>query len=245
MSYQEIQTMRRAGKVAAAVLKNIKRRLRPGISTKDIEIMCVQFLSRYKAMEPAFKGFQGFPSSVCVSVNEEIIHGIPSSKKVIQKGDLVSVDLGVKYIGLYVDTACTYIVGKASCLAKKLIKVTYNALQEGIKKVKIGAKVGDISSAIQQFVEARGFSVIRKFVGHGIGRKLHSFPEIPNFGQPGTGDILKEGMVIAIEPMVSVGGYEVDILADGWTAKTRDNSLSAHFEHTVAVTRRGAKIITR
>ncbi|UCD16072.1 MAG: type I methionyl aminopeptidase [Candidatus Omnitrophota bacterium] len=240
---EELKIMRKAGKTATSILRRLKKNLRAGISTKDIEELFDSYLSRYPGMEAAFKGFNGYPASICVSVNDEIIHGIPSSR-IIKQGDIVSVDVGIKYKGLYVDTAYTYTVGRVSKVAKKLIKVTMKALRAGIRRAKPGAKVGDIGAAIQNTVERHGFSVIRKFVGHGIGRKLHLVPEIPNFGRKGQGYQLKEGMVIAIEPMVAVGDYQVRISDDGWTAKTQDKSLSAHFEHTVAITRWGPKILT-
>ncbi|MBD3263743.1 MAG: type I methionyl aminopeptidase, partial [Candidatus Omnitrophica bacterium] len=195
-------------------------------------------------MEPAFKGYMGYPASCCVSVDEEIIHGIPSESKVIEDGSLISVDLGIKYKGVFVDTACTYIAGKASALAKKLVKVSLKSLHRGIKQVKIDTNLGNVSHSIQNFVEKNGFSVIRKFVGHGIGRELHLPPEIPNFGKPGSGWKMQEGYALAIEPMIATGGFEVEIMPDGWTAKTKDNSLAAHFEHTVVITKRGPVVMT-
>lgn len=240
----DLETMRRAGKLAAYLLKKARKKLRPGISTRDIEKLFESYLSKYPDMEYAFKGFRGYPSSICVSINDEIIHGIPSSSKKINYGDIVSIDIGIKYKGLYVDTAYTYTIGRVSKAAQKLIKITKKALKAGIKKARIGATVGDIGAAIQNIAEKNGFSVIRKFVGHGIGRELHLAPEIPNFGKEGKGEELKEGMVIAIEPMVAAGNNEVVVLDDGWTAKTKDSALSAHFEHTVAITKRGPKILT-
>jgi methionyl aminopeptidase len=181
---------------------------------------------------------------VCVSVNEEVIHGIPSKKKVIRKGDLVSVDLGIEHKGLFVDTAYTYMAGRPSRVAKKLVATTFKSLYCGIQKARAGATIGDVGNAIQSFVERRCFSVIRKFVGHGIGRALHMPPEVPNFGEKNKGALLTEGMVIAIEPMVSAGNYDVSVLEDNWTTKTADDSLSAHFEHTVAITKRGPWVLT-
>lgn len=236
--------MRIPGKVAGQFLKQLRRIIRPGISTKDIEIHFDKMLARYPGMDAAFKGYCDYPASLCVSINDEIIHGIPRPEHIIKDGDFVSVDLGIKYKGLFVDTAYTYPTGKVSAIGRKLLKVGHNSLARALKKVRIGAYIGDIGSTIQNYVESNGFSVIRKFVGHGIGRVLHCPPEVPNFGVENTGEILKEGMVIAIEPMVTSGGSEVAILDDGWTVKTQDNSLSVHFEHTVAVTRRGPCIIT-
>ncbi|MCP4652458.1 MAG: type I methionyl aminopeptidase [Candidatus Omnitrophica bacterium] len=245
LAHNELMVMREAGKVAADVLRSLKKVIKAGISTKDIETFFDRRLDKYPAMTAAFKGYSGYPASVCVSLNDEVIHGIPSSERLIEDGDIVSVDLGIKYKGLFVDTACTYAVGKVPALAKKLIKATESALAVGIKKAKIGLKVGDISSSIQKSIERKGFSAVRQFVGHGIGRELHLPPEVPNFGEPGSGEELKEGRVIAIEPMVTVGGYEVEVLADGWTAKTKDGSLSAHIEHTVAITKKGPLVITQ
>ena len=244
LTSSDLLTMRRAGKVAARILKKLKKIIAAGITTKDIENYFDKELAAYPAMKPAFKGYHGYPSSVCVSVNDEIIHGIPSQNRKIEDADLVSVDLGIEYQGLFVDTAYTYMIGRVSTEAKQLVKTTYKALYEGIKQVRIGAKIGDIASTIQTFVESRGCSVIRKFVGHGIGKKLHLPPEVPNFGSPGQGQTLEEMMVLAIEPMVSSGSFDVDISEDGWTAKTVDKSLSAHFEHTVAITKKGPWILT-
>ena len=244
LTSSDLLTMRNAGKVAARALTKLKRFIKAGITTKDIENYFDKELAAYPGMKPAFKGYHGYPSSVCVSVNDEVIHGIPSQKRKIEDGDLVSVDLGIEYQGLFVDTAYTYMVGKVSKEAKQLVKTTYKALYEGIKQAKVGAKVGDISSAVQSYAESHGCSVIRKFVGHGIGRKLHLPPEVPNFGNAGQSQTLEETMVLAIEPMVSAGNFDVEVLDDGWTAKTTDNSLSAHFEHTVAITNKGPWILT-
>jgi len=244
LSRQDLKIMRKAGKVAATILKKLKGFVKPGISTKDIEQFFEEELSKYPGMEAAFKGFMGYPASCCVSVNEEIIHGIPS-QKLIKDGDLVSVDLGIKYQGLFVDTAYTYTVGKVSLLAKRLVAATKKSLKQGISQMRAGKRIGDISSAIQEYVEKKGFSVIRRFVGHGIGRSLHLPPEVPNFGAVGQGKELLEDYAIAVEPMVSSGDFNVDVLSDGWTAKTRDNSLSAHFEHTIAITKKGPRVLTK
>lgn len=241
----EIQTMRQAGKVAAAILKKIGKILQPGITTKDIEKFFDNQLANYSGMTAAFKGFHGYPASICVSLNEEIIHGIPSEKRTIHSGDLVSVDLGIKYKGLFVDTAYTFIVNKATPIAKKLINIAQKSLYLGIAQAKNNYKTGDIGNAIQRFVERHKFSVIRKFVGHGIGKELHLPPEVPNFGIRGNGEKLEAGFAIAIEPMITTGNFDVDILADGWTVKTKDNSLAAHFEHTVVITNKGPIVITK
>lgn len=245
LSFEEIMIMREAGKVSAQFLERLRKMIHPGISTKDIEFFFDYFISGYPGMESAFKGFSGYPASLCVSLNEEIIHGLPSSRKIVKNGDLVSVDLGIRYKGLIVDTAYTYIIGKTTGLAKRLVKTAFQSLIRAIRIARTGMRVGDIGFSVQNFVEKRGFSVIRKFVGHGVGRELHLPPEIPNFGERGRGEELKEGLVIAIEPMISAGDYDVEVLADGWTAKTKDDSLSAHFEHTVAITRRGPLILTK
>lgn len=243
LTSEELAIMRESGKVAAAILCGIKKILKKGLTTEDIEKFVEGRIVSNSGMTPAFKGFMGYPAACCVSVNEEIIHGIPS-KKVINEGDLVSVDLGIKYKGLFVDTAYTYIVGKTHKLAKKLVKVSLKALEVGIQKAKVGFRIGDIGSTIQNLVEKNDFGVIRKFVGHGIGRELHLPPEVPNFGEPGTGSELKENFAIAIEPMVSAGSSDVDIANDGWTARTKDGSLSAHFEHTVVITKKGPVVLT-
>jgi methionyl aminopeptidase len=244
LTSDDFRTMRKAGKVAASVMKKMASFIRVGVATKDIEEFFEKFLEKYPGMKAAFKGFMGYTASCCVSVNEEIIHGIPG-KRVIRDGDLVSVDLGIKYKGLFVDTAHTYIIGRASKEARKLVKTTERALYEGIKKIKVGATIGDIGSAVQDCAENNGFSVIRKFVGHGIGHDLHLPPEVPNFGEKGEGVSLCVGQAIAVEPMVSSGSYDVEVLNDGWTAKTLDGSLSAHFEHTIAVTKKGPWVLTQ
>lgn len=244
LTRQDLKIMRKAGKVASAILRKLKGFIKPGVSTKDIEAFFERELSKQPGMEAAFKGFMGYPASCCVSVNDEVIHGIPSPK-VVKSGDLVSVDIGIKYQNLYVDTAYTYGVGSISPLAKKLIKTTRESLKCGICQVKSGKRIGDVSAAVQKSVEKSGFSVIKRFVGHGVGRDLHLPPEVPNFGSPGQGAELTEGYAIAIEPMVSSGDFDVDILGDGWTAKTKDGSLSAHFEHTVAITKKGPWILTK
>lgn len=245
LSSEEIACMRQAGRVAAFILKKLRHCVKPGVATKYIEDSFDNYLKEYPGMESAFKGFMGYPASLCVSINDEVIHGLPSDKREICEGDLVSIDLGIKYKGLFVDTAYTYIAGRAGNVARKLVKATLKSLYEGIKKVKPEATTGDIGSAVQNFVESQGFAVIRQFVGHGIGRSLHLSPEVPNFGTPGAGEKLFEGMAIAIEPMVTAGKYDVTVASDGWTAKTKDGSLSAHFEHTIAITKKGPLILTR
>ncbi|MCK9573072.1 MAG: type I methionyl aminopeptidase [Candidatus Omnitrophica bacterium] len=245
LSNEEIACMRQAGRVAALILKKLGKCVRPGVTTKYIEESFDNYLKEYPGMDSAFKGFMGYPASLCVSINDEVIHGIPSDKREICEGDLVSIDLGIKYKGLFVDTAYTYIAGRAHPSAKKLHKASLKSLYEGIKKAKSQATTGDIGSAVQRFIEKQGFAVVRQFVGHGIGKKLHQYPEVPNFGTPGKGEKLFEGMAIAIEPMVAAGSFDVEVASDGWTAKTKDGSLSAHFEHTIAITKKGPVILTR
>lgn len=244
LTSNELKAMRQAGRAAAAIIRKLKFFITPGITTKSIETFFEKKLQQYPDMEAAFKGFMGYEASCCVSVNEEVIHGIPS-RRLIRAGDLVSVDLGIKYKGVFIDTAHTYAVGRITAAARRLVRVAHRSLYEAIRRIKIGACIGDISSSVQRTVEKNGFSVIRKFVGHGIGRELHLPPEVPNFGEKGQGPQLVEGQAIAIEPMVAMGSFDVDILDDGWTAKTKDNSLSAHFEHTIAVTKRGPWILTQ
>jgi len=244
LTEEEIKLMRRIGKIAGKIMRSLRRFIKAGISTKDIELFFEDVLKKYPGLEPAFLGYNGYPALLCVSLNEEIIHGIPTREKKIKEGDLVSVDLGIKFKNLFVDTAYTYPVGKVNSLAKKLIKVGRKALAEAIKKARVGFYTGDIGETVENIAEKAGFSVIRSFVGHGIGHKLHCSPEVPNFGKKGEGALLCEGMVIAIEPMISAGREDVEITSDGWTVKTKDNSLSCHFEHTVAITKRGPVIIT-
>lgn len=241
----DVQVMLKAGKVAGSIVNSFRDFIKAGITTKDIELYFDKSLEAHPGMIAAFKGFSGYPASVCVSVNDEIIHGIPSEDRVLQEGDLVSVDLGIKYKGFFVDTAYTYSVGHITDQAKKLIKITQESLYQGITAAKVSNSVGDIGNSVQSFVEDNGFGVVRKFVGHGIGDKLHMPPQIPNFGNKGSGYILRERTAIAIEPMVTVGSYDVKIGQDGWTAKTYDGKLSAHFEHTVLITKSGPVIITQ
>jgi len=245
LSSEENSAMQYAGSVAGKILRSLKKEVRPGVSTKDIEMFFDKFINKYSGMKAAFKGYNGYPASVCISVNDEVIHGIPSKTRVLAKGDLVGVDLGIEYKGIFVDCAYTYPAGSVSADAKKLLKVGALALKRGIEQARIGNRIGDIGHAVQECAEKHGFSVVRRFVGHGIGRQLHCSPEVPNFGSPNQGELITEGMVLAIEPMLIDGSYQVDVMDDGWTAKTRDGSLSSHFEHTVAITRKGPRIITK
>jgi methionyl aminopeptidase len=239
----EIEKMVVSGRVLAEILQALQGRVRPGVSTRELDQLAYRLCVDRK-VKPAFKGYHGFPYSLCVSVNEEVVHGFPSERR-LAEGDIVSLDFGVYRDGYFSDAALTLAVGAVSPQASALIRVTREALFAGLARVKAGNRLGDVSAAVQERVEAGGYSVVRHFVGHGIGRALHEDPQIPNFGEPGRGPVLKAGMVLAIEPMVNAGGFEVEILADGWTAVTRDRSLSAHFEHTVAVTENGCRILSQ
>ncbi|MGB9711747.1 MAG: type I methionyl aminopeptidase [Dissulfurimicrobium sp.] len=242
-SPSEIEKMRVANQIVAKILRELSGILRAGITTYDLDKIAEEKIKLYGAA-PAFKGYFGYPAATCISVNNEVVHGIPSKKRILKEGDVVSIDLGVVFDGYYGDAAITAAVVVGSEEGERLINVTRNALMLGIKEALPGANLGNISSAIQEYVEGANFSVVRKFVGHGIGRALHEPPEVPNYGKRGTGPILKEGMVLAIEPMVNAGGHDVKILDDGWTVVTVDGSLSAHFEHTIAVTRYGPEILS-
>jgi len=242
-SSEEIEKMAKAGGIVGEVLESIKSMIQTGITTKEIEVYADE---RIRALggKPAFKGYRGYPASICTSVNDEVVHGIPSSRK-LKDGDIISIDLGVYYDGFYGDGAVTVPVGKIDNETAALLQITEEALNLGIENAIVGKRVSDISHAIQSHVEKSGFSVVRTFVGHGIGRELHEEPQIPNYGIPGKGPRLKEGMTLAIEPMVNSGTYEVRILGDGWTAVAIDGKKSAHFEHTVLVTTGKPKILTK
>jgi len=242
-SPDEIKKMSEACRIVAEVIDNIKMSVAPGITTKEIDGIAETYIVA-RGAKPAFKGYRNYPATVCASVNEQVVHGIPSPKK-LNNGDIVSIDIGAFYKGFYGDAAITLPVGEINSAAAKLVTVTEQALQAGLEKAVIGNRLSDVSSAIQAHAESAGFSVVRNFVGHGIGRELHEDPQIPNYGKPGSGPQLREGMTLAIEPMVNAGGWEVNILDDGWTAVTRDGSLSAHFEHTIAVTKNGCVILTK
>jgi methionyl aminopeptidase len=243
-SQSEIEKIAAACRIVAEVLKGLGAHVRPGMTTEDIEKYAEDEIRGKKGV-PAFKGYRGYPASVCISVNDQVVHGIPSRLNRLKSGDIVSIDLGVLCDGFYGDAAITLPVGEVSDEAATLIRVTEESLRLGIERAVPGNRVSDISAAIQRHVEAHSFSVVRAFVGHGIGRSLHEDPQVPNFGAPGQGSRLREGMTLAIEPMVNSGGADVMILDDGWTAVTSDGSLSAHFEHTVAVTKQGAVILTK
>jgi len=238
----EIEKIKIACDVVKEVLEKLEDYIKPGIKTKDIDNFAETIINKRSAI-PSFKNYRGYPAATCVSVNEVIVHGIPSDY-VIKEGDIVSVDVGAYKGGFHGDAARTYMVGEVSNKAKKLVEVTKESFFEGIKKAKVGNRLQDISHAIQQYVETNGFNVIRDFFGHGIGRSLHEDPTIPNYGKPNRGARLRAGMVLAIEPMVVEGSYEIITLEDGWTAVTKDGSLAAHYENTVALTDNGAEILT-
>ncbi|MCX5693953.1 MAG: type I methionyl aminopeptidase [Candidatus Omnitrophica bacterium] len=242
-SPEDLVMLKRSGEILAGVMEKLRSVLRPGITTLDIDLLSEELIRKEKALA-AFKGYHGFPGTACVSVNEEIVHGIPG-ERVILEGDIVSIDLGVNYGGFFSDMAVTLPVGRVDSDKLKLIEVTKQSLDIGIKQAKVGNYLTDISHSIQRFVEGQGFSVVRQFVGHGIGTALHEEPEVPNFGRPGLGPLLKNGMVLAIEPMINLGGWECKVIENGWTAVTADGKVSAHFEHTVAVTDSGPVILTQ
>jgi methionyl aminopeptidase len=241
-SQSEIDKLRRVNQLVARILAELRQVVVPGITTTDIDELAERRV-REAGAEPAFKGYHGYPATVCASVNEQVVHGIPSSRPLVT-GDIVSIDMGAKLDGFFGDCAVTVPVGAVSPQASELLRVTEEALFRGIDCVRPGARVSDIGAAVQQHVEAQGFSVVREFVGHGIGTSLHEEPQVANYGPAGHGPRLSEGMVLAIEPMVNAGKPAVKVLSDGWTAVTKDKSLSAHFEHTVVVTRDGREILT-
>ncbi len=243
-SHAEIEIMRRANIIVAEVLQKISEHIQPGVTTAELDERAEQII-RKKGGVPAFKGYGGFPATLCTSINEVVVHGIPSKDKVLKDGDIIGVDCGVSLEGFFGDSAVTFAVGKISEDAARLMKVTDEALQKAIEKAKVGNRLSDISHAVQSHVEQQGYSVVRSFVGHGIGKNLHENPQIPNFGPPGKGIRLKAGMVFAIEPMINSGGSDVVVLSDGWTAKTSDDSLSAHFEHSVAITDSGPYVLSQ
>ena len=242
-SAAEIEKLRRSGRLVREILHEAQEQVKPGITTMDLEKFVERRLAQAKA-KPAFKGYRGYPCCLCASVNEQIVHGIPSNRR-LNEGDIVSLDLGVVIDGFYGDSAMTVPVGEISGSLRRLLRVTEESLGLAIDKARVGNRLGDVSSAVEQHVVRSGFSVVREFVGHGIGRQLHEEPQIPNFGHPGYGPPLKEGMVLAIEPMVNVGGPGLKILDDQWTAVTADGAHSAHFEHMIAVTQNGPDVLTR
>lgn len=240
---RELNIMREACRISAGALQTAGKAVEPGVTTAEIDRLAEEYI-RSQGGEPNFKNYEGYPATACISINNEVIHGIPSTKRKLRAGDIVSIDLGAKFDGYHGDNAATFACGDISPEAKRLMDATRESLYEGIKAARAGGRVGDIGHAVQAYVEARGYTVVRQFVGHGVGTHLHEAPEVPNFGAPGRGVRLIPGMTIAIEPMVNAGGAGVEVQPDGWTVLTKDGSLSAHFEHTVAITADGPKIMT-
>jgi len=241
-SDKDIQMMRKSGEILAKVMHDLESYVKDGVSTLQIDSLAEKMVLKHSAL-PAFKGYRGFPATLCTSINEEIVHGIPSARR-LKEGDIVSIDLGVNYKGYFSDAAITLPVGRVDPELNKLIQVTKKSLFEGIKEARPENHLTDISFRIQNYVENNGFSVVRQFVGHGIGLNLHEEPEVPNFGPANRGPLLKKGMVLAIEPMVNMGRWESELTENGWTAVTKDGLASAHFEHTVAITEKGPEILT-
>lgn len=240
---RELKIMKEACRISAGALKLIGSAVEPGVTTGELDRLAEQYILKQGA-KPNFKNYEGFPATACISINNEVIHGIPDSSRKIQSGDIVSIDLGAVFEGYHGDNAATFAAGDISAEAKRLMDTTRESLYEGIRAATNGGRIGDIGYAVQSYVEARGYSVVKQFVGHGVGTRLHEAPEVPNFGQKGRGIRLVPGMTIAIEPMVNAGGEAVKTLSNGWTVVTTDNSLSAHFEHTVAITPDGPVIMT-
>jgi len=242
-SPEEVAKMRRAGRIVSATIEEVTGAVKPGMTTADLDAVAEKRI-RDEGATPSFLGYRGFPASICASVNEEVVHGIPGTRQ-LADGDILSLDFGAIWEGYHADAAVTVFVGEPpSAEAEKLVRVTEEALEAGISQVRAGNRLSDISHAVEQVVEGAGFSVVREYVGHGVGRNLHEDPQIPNYGPPGRGPELKTGLVIAIEPMVNMGGWETRVLQDDWTVVTSDGSLSAHFEHTIAVTDEGPEVLT-
>jgi methionyl aminopeptidase len=241
-SPREIEQLKRSNAIVAEVFEKLKGMIQPGITTIELDQIAEEYILS-KGGRPAFKGYRGFPATLCISINEEVVHGIPGQRR-LKEGDIVSLDVGVNFVGYFGDSAITLPVGEVDSEGKRLLEVTKEALSIGIEKAKIGNRLFDISYAIQRWVESHGFSVVRDFVGHGIGKELHEEPQIPNFGAPHQGPRLEKGMVFALEPMVNEGTYEVRVLSDGWTVVTADGKRSAHFEHTITITDDGAEILS-
>jgi methionyl aminopeptidase len=240
---KELSYMRDAGRVVAGVFEELAKAIRPGVSTLELDVLAEDFILS-KGSKPAFKGLYGFPSSICASVNEEVVHGIPSDRTLVN-GDIISIDVGAEINGFFGDSAVTFPVGEVDAETLRLLKVTEESLSQGIAQAVEGSRLSDISHAVQKYVEANNFSVVKDYVGHGIGSKIHEEPQVPNFGRPGRGPRLQAGMTLAIEPMVNMGTYEVQTLSDNWTVVTKDMKKSAHFEHTIAITSSKPEILTR
>ena len=244
-SADEIDKMRVAGRIVAGTIERVLAAVAPGKSTADLDAVAERYILEQHAA-PSFKGYRGFPATICTSLNQEIVHGIPSPKRVLKEGDLLSLDFGAIWEGFHADSAVTVFVGGRahSAEAEKLVRVTEEALEAGISQIRPGGHLSDISHAVEQVAVGAGFEVVKEYVGHGVGRALHEDPQIPNYGPPGRGPAMKPGLVIAVEPMVNLGGWETRVLADDWTVVTADGSLSAHFEHTIAVTEDGHEVLT-
>ena len=243
-SPDEVAKMRVAGGIVAETIDTVLAAVEPGVSTADLDAVAEAFIRERKAT-PSFKGYRGFPASICASLNEEVVHGIPSPKRILKEGDVLSLDFGAIWDGYHADSAVTVFVGEpASAEAEKLVRVTEEALEAGISQIRPGGRLSDISHAVQQVVEGAGFSVVREYVGHGVGRSLHEDPQIPNYGLPGRGPELRPGLVVAVEPMVTMGDWKTRVLADDWTVVTADGSLAGHFEHTIVVTEDGREVLT-
>lgn len=241
-SNQEIVAMRQAGRIVAIVLEVLIKQMRPGIKTKDLDIIASREIEKLGA-KPSFKGYRGFPANLCASVNDEIVHGIPG-ERILDEGDIVSLDLGAIFMGFHGDAAVTVGIGKISSTTRRLLEITEGALKAGMAAARAEARLGDISSAIQNYAESRNYSVVREYTGHGIGREMHEEPQIPNFGLPGTGPVLKRGMTLALEPMVNAGDWHTRLGDDHWTVFTADGNLSAHFEHTIVITEAEPEVLT-
>ena len=242
-SGEEIELMRAAGRELARIRGEVTSLAHPGISTHELDTVARQLIESVGA-KPAFLGYHGYPATICASINEEVVHGIPSRKRILRDGDLLSIDLGLILHGFFSDTAITVPVGEVAPEDRRLIDATQGALAVGIQAMRPGQRIGDVASAIERYVQSQGFAVVREYTGHGIGRRMHEEPKVPNFGEAGKGMRLKTGMVIALEPMVNAGGWKTEVMPDGWTVVTADRKRSAHFEHTVALTENGAEILT-
>ena len=240
---EEIKAMRQAGRIVAEILEILKKQIKPGMETRELDAIAAKELEK-RGAKSSFKGYKGFPANLCVAVNDEIVHGIPG-KRVLRDGDIISLDFGAIAMGFHGDAAVTVGVGKINSKAKKLIKNTEGALEAGIKAAQAGARLGDISAATQNYAESRGYSVVREYTGHGIGREMHEEPQIPNFGLPGSGPVLKKGMTLALEPMLNTGDWRTRLADDYWTVLTADGNLSAHAEHTIAITDGEPEVLTR
>jgi methionyl aminopeptidase len=241
-SRNEIEKMRRAGLVVAETLRELRRMVEPGITTRELDAYAEKRI-RSTGAYPTFKGYRGFPASICASVNDEVVHGIPSQRK-LREGDIIKIDCGATLDGYVGDAAITVGVGSISLEIEKLMEITRESLFQAVKKMVPGNRLYDVSYAVQEYVELRGYTVVREFCGHGIGQKMHEDPQVPNYGRPGTGPKLKEGWVLAVEPMVNAGTHDVHVLPDGWTVKTKDGKASSHFEHTIAITENGPQVLT-